>query len=66
METSACPDCPVCGHPPLMALGETAFCGNERCAALSWSLDRTPAENLRHFKPVDLSGLFQPGNGDDV
>jgi hypothetical protein len=49
-----------------MALGETAFCGNERCAALSWSLDRTPAENLRHFKPVDLSGLFQPGNGDDV
>jgi hypothetical protein len=34
-----CPDCPLCGHPPVFALvgGQQTFCGNEACAAWAWN-----------------------------
>lgn len=53
-----CPDCPVCGHPPMLRVGESqAFCGNDDCTTLSWEMSRTPAENLADATEVDLGGL---------
>ena len=43
----ACPDCPLCGHPPAFVLhgNQQAFCGTLDCAAMCWNPSRTAAEN---------------------
>jgi hypothetical protein len=47
-EPRACPDCPLCGHPPgLVLVGDVqAFCGNDACRVMCWNPSRTRAENL--------------------
>lgn len=44
----ACPDCPLCGHPPAFILRGCvqAFCGNDDCKAMCWNPSCTQAENL--------------------
>lgn len=32
------PDCPRCGQPPQLQIGDSqAFCGNEECDVLMWN-----------------------------
>jgi hypothetical protein len=32
------PDCPLCGHPPVMMFGDgtQALCGNDDCTLIFW------------------------------
>lgn len=52
-----CPDCPLCGHPPLVVLAGSiqAFCGNDDCEALCWDPSKTRAENVRNVTTHDVS-----------
>jgi hypothetical protein len=52
----ACPDCPVCGHPPAFVLdgGQQAFCGNDACVALMWNPSKSRADNVRDAGTIDL------------
>lgn len=45
----ACPDCPLCGHPPRFVLvgGVQAFCANDACEAMCWNPSLTAADNRR-------------------
>jgi len=53
----ACPDCPVCGHPPAFVVGATqAFCDNDDCTALMWNPSKSRADNMRDAGTIDLSG----------
>ena len=42
------PDCPLCGHPPMMVFdgGTQAFCGNDDCTLLMWTPTKTLDANL--------------------
>ncbi len=44
------PDCPVCGHPPALALGHQSWCGNSECKAITWNPLITPAANRANVK----------------
>jgi hypothetical protein len=48
-ELLACPDCPLCGHPPEFILtgNVQAFCSNAAREAMCWNPSRTAAENRR-------------------
>jgi hypothetical protein len=50
------PDCPLCGHPPVMVFGTQAFCGNDACTLLLWSPALTLDENLMDAGFVRLPG----------
>lgn len=40
--TLATPDCPRCGQPPKLELGDDkAFCGNDDCDVFCWDPTRT-------------------------
>ncbi len=51
----ACPNCPLCGHPPAFVLvgNVQAFCGNDDCEAMCWNPSLTAAENRRHAVRVE-------------
>lgn len=50
-----CPDCPLCGDPPLVLVGGVqAFCGNEACKAWTWNPSLTRAENMAKINHVVL------------
>lgn len=49
----ACPDCPICGHPPHMMLTDQAFCSNDDCRALMWNPSITPAENMKSIQQLE-------------
>lgn len=49
------PDCPLCGHPPVIIVGTTqAFCEQDTCEVFVWNPTLTPAENLQDAKVIDL------------
>lgn len=54
--TLACPDCPLCGHPPAFVLvgGVQAFCRNDECGCVCWNPSLTQRENLADIGPVEL------------
>lgn len=51
------PDCPLCGQPPLLVLGDAtqAWCGTENCRTLTWNPSKTVDENLLKVNFVDLA-----------
>lgn len=41
------PNCPLCGKPPLFAVGPTqAFCGNDDCTLILWDPSLSLDDNL--------------------
>lgn len=52
----ACPDCPLCGHPPAFVLvGDVqAWCGNGACEAWTWNPSKTQAENVADIGRVSF------------
>lgn len=63
------PDCPLCGHPPKMAMsgGMQAFCGNDDCDGFCWNPSMTLAENRASSTEVRIDGgtwTHQPGGLD--
>jgi ribosomal protein S27AE len=41
------PNCPLCGQPPVMAVGaDQAFCGNDGCTLLLWDRSLSLDDNL--------------------
>ena len=59
------PDCPLCGAPPMFAVGAMtqAFCGNEECRVLSWNPRRTKAQNEADSAVIELPAQWS-GLGD--
>lgn len=50
-----CPNCPVCGQPPLYLFGEDqAFCGTGPCKVIAWDPSVTAAENPANAHYVKL------------
>lgn len=39
-----CPDCPSCGHPPLVTDLFPFFCSNTECMVVAWNPHQPPAE----------------------
>ena len=52
----ACPDCPLCGHPPafILAGAVQAFCSTVECRVMCWNPSKTRAENLASPWEVEL------------
>lgn len=70
-QTPASPDCPMCGHPPLLVFFSQAFCGNDECPVFVWDLASTPAENRADAGFMDVSMTcpacgWTTHNADDV
>ena len=58
------PDCPLCGHPPMMVFGggTQAFCGNDNgCPVLTWDPSVSRQDNLANMKPT----RWEPTEGSD-
>ena len=54
---SQTPNCPLCGHPPLMVFGggTQAFCGAGDCPVLTWDPSASLDHNLLNSGFVRLS-----------
>ena len=72
MPEPLCPNCPLCGGPPLNGIvfggGTQAFCGNEDCTAWIWDPSRSLDENLLDDGKVTLTEtpLPRPDPGDSA
>lgn len=53
---TACPDCPMCGHPPRFIMSSQGFCGTDDCLVMAWNINRTRAENIAHANEVTSNG----------
>ena len=58
------PRCPLCDQLPGMAFGEQAFCANDDCTILCWTLTLSLDENLMDAGHIRLEPT--EGNGDAV
>lgn len=57
MTEPLCPNCPMCGEPPLFAMGPTqAFCGNDDCTLILWNPSVSLDDNLLEAGVVHLPG----------
>ncbi len=56
------PRCPLCDHTPGMVFGEQAFCDNDDCTLLMWTLTLSLDENLLDAGHVRLPPM-EGGNG---
>jgi hypothetical protein len=55
MTVLACPNCPVCGEPPVMAISVVqAFCHTSDCPAITWNMTISKDENLDTTNFIDL------------
>lgn len=50
------PNCPICGHPPMMVFGggTQAFCGNDDCTMLNWTPTLSREDNLNDAQIIQL------------
>ena len=62
MDEPLTPNCPLCGSPPMMVMadGEQAFCGNDRCVLLIWDSTKSLDDNLMDAGVV----RWEPTEGD--
>ena len=57
------PNCPLCSRPPVMAFGETAFCGNDGCTLFCWDPSVSLDANLMDAGVVKLPPMEEGGDG---
>jgi hypothetical protein len=57
MNEILCPNCPVCGQPPTLALAGMSqwFCGTDGCVVLCWEPYSTLEANLLHASPATVT-----------
>lgn len=58
MDEPKSPNCPMCGEPPLMVMGNgtQAFCRNaDGCPVFTWNPMDTPEEFRRTAKQIEIT-----------
>lgn len=61
-ENIACPRCPICDGPPVLALPMLTpwFCGAAGCITFAWDPYATLTENLMDSAPLNVTGFQDP------
>jgi hypothetical protein len=64
--SGGCPDCPLCGQPPIFTIsGRQAFCGNGNCTLLLWDMSVSRDVNLLNAGTVKFPAPEDGGEDRD-